>query len=55
MRRMRYIGWVRDAKGIVLHRPDRCVANAVTTNMGGHTDPYDGLANTSPHIVYEYE
>lgn len=42
-----YIGWVRsgkDGKGLVKSRPRKQIA-----------DPRDGLGNTTPHIVYEYE
>lgn len=53
-----YIGWVRsgkDGKGLVKYRPRKLIANAVTTMVGGIADPRDGLGNTTPHIVYEYE
>lgn len=54
-----YIGWVRsgkDGKGLVKSRPRKQMANAVTTmTRGGITDPHDGLGNTTPHIVYEYD
>lgn len=53
-----YIGWVRsstDGKGLVKSRPHKQIANAVTTMVGGHFRPRDGLGNTTPHIVYEYD
>lgn len=54
-----YIGWVRsgkDGKGLVKSRPRKRIANAVTSMFGwGVTDPRDGLGNTTPHIVYEFE
>lgn len=54
-----YIGWVRssnDGKGLVKSRPRKQIANALTSMVrGGYTDPRDGLGNTTPHIVYEYE
>lgn len=37
-------------------RPCKQIAHAVTTKTGhGITDPRDGLGNTTPHIVYEFE
>lgn len=54
-----YICWVRsgnDGKGLVKSRPRKQIANALTSMVrGGITDPRDGLGNTTPHIVYEYE
>lgn len=54
-----YIGWVRsskDSKGLVKYRPRKRIANAVTTMAGGGiADPRDGLGNTTPHIVYEFD
>lgn len=54
-----YIGWVssgKDGKGLVKYRPRKRIANAVTTMVGGGiADLADGLGNTTPHIVYEYE
>lgn len=51
-----YIGWVRSGNGLVKSRPRKRIANAVTSMVGGGiTDPRDGLGNTTPHIVYEYE
>lgn len=54
-----YIGWVRlgnKGKGLVKSRPRKQIANAVTTMVGGGIpDPRDGLGNTTPHIVYEYD
>lgn len=54
-----YIGWVRsgkDGNGLVKYRPRKQIANAVTSKAGhGISDPRDGLGNTTPHIVYEYE
>ena len=50
-----YIGWVRDSKGRIEERPRKQIANALTTMTGGIADPRDGLGNTTPHIVYEFE
>ena len=51
-----YIGWVRDDKGRIKKRPRKQIANAVTTMVErGIADPRDGLGNTTPHIVYEFE
>lgn len=54
-----YIGWVRsgsDGKGLVKRRPRKQIANTVTTMVShGIADPRDGLGNTTPHIVYEFE
>ena len=51
-----YIGWVRSGKGLVKSRPRKRIANAVTTSPpGGFADPRDGLGNTTPHVVYEFE
>lgn len=53
------IGWVRsgkDGKGLVKSRPHKQIANAVTTSPpGSFADPRDGLGNTTPHIIYEFE
>ena len=51
-----YIGWVRTRKGLIKSRPRKQIANAVTSMVGGGiSDPNDGLGNTTPHIVYEYD
>lgn len=54
-----YIGWVRsgkDGKGMVVSRPRKHIANAVTASPpGGFADQKDGLGNTTPHVVYEFE
>ena len=54
-----YIGWVRrgkDGKGLVQYRPRKHIANALTSMTArGIADPRDGLGNTTPHIVYEFE
>lgn len=54
-----YIGWVRsgkDGKGLVKSRPRKQIANAVTTfTPGSFADPRDGLGNTTPHVIYEFE
>ena len=54
-----YIVFVRsgkDGKGLVKYRPRKRIANAVTTSPPGcFADPRDGLGNTTPHIVYEFE
>lgn len=50
-----YIGWVRsgkDGKGMVVSRPRKHIANAVTSSPpGGFADQKDGLGNTTPHVV----
>lgn len=54
-----YIGWSRsgsDGKGLVKNRPHKHIANAVTAQPpGSFADPHDGLGNTTPHVVYEFE
>lgn len=53
-----YIGWVRskDGKGLVESRPRKQIANAVTASTsGGFPDPNDGLGNTTPYVIYEFE
>ncbi len=51
-----YIGWVRDSKGRIEERPRKQIANALTTMTAkGIAGPRDGLGNTTPHIVYEFE
>ena len=54
-----YIGWVRsgkDGKGLVKYRPRKQIANALTSMTArGIADPRDGLGNTTPRIVYEFE
>ena len=54
-----YIGWVRsgkDGKGLVKYRPRKQIANAlISMTTKGIADPRDGLGNTTPHIVYEYD
>lgn len=54
-----YIGWVRsgkDGKGLVKSRPRKRIVNAVTTMVGhGIADPRDGLGNTTPYVVCEFE
>ena len=54
-----YIGWVRsgkDGKGLVNSRPRKQIANAVTTSPpGSFADPRDGLGNTTPYVIYEFE
>lgn len=54
-----YIGWVRsdkDGKGLVKNRPRKKIANALTTSPpGSFADPRDGLGNTTPYVVYEFE
>ena len=46
----------KDGKGLVKSRPRKRIANAVTTSPpGGFADPRDGLGNTTPHVVYEFE
>ena len=51
-----YIGWVRDSRGRIKGRPRKRIANAVTSKVGhGISDPRDGLGNTTPHIIIEYD
>ena len=51
-----YIGWLRDDKGRIKERPRKQIANALTSMTArGIADPRDGLGNTTPHIVYEFE
>lgn len=51
-----YIGWVRDSKGRIKGRPRKQIANAVTSKVGhGISDPRDGLGNTTPYIIIEYD
>lgn len=51
-----YIGWLRDEKGRIKERPRKQIANTLTSKAErGITDPRDGLGNTTPHIVYEFE
>ena len=50
------IGWVRDCKGVVIHRTfrgDYC--NAITSMVGGGHSDADGLANTTPYVMEVYE
>lgn len=54
MLRRDYIGWVRDAKSIIKHRPVKTIANAITTFSGQGVTGVDGLGNTVPHIVYTF-
>ena len=56
MNNKQYIGWVRDSKGRIKGRPRKQIANAVTSKVGhGISDPRDGLGNTTPHIIIEYD
>lgn len=50
-----YIGWVRDSQGRVVNRPVKAIANAVTTMCGGGHTGEDGMGNTTPHVVIEWE
>ena len=51
-----YIGWVRDSRGRIKGRPRKRIANAVTSKVGhGISDLRDGLGNTTPYVVYEYD
>ena len=51
-----YIGWRRDSRGRIKDRPCKKIANDVTSKVWhGISDPRDGLGNTTPHIVYEFE
>ena len=55
-RKQYYIGWVRDSKGNVIKRPRKEIANTLTrfTGKNGFTDA-DGLCNTTPYIIIEYD
>ena len=56
MNKKYYIGWVRDGKGRIKGRPRKQIAHAVTSKVGhGISDPCDGLGNTTPHIIIEYD
>lgn len=56
MNNKQYIGWARDSKGRIKRRPRKQIANAVTSKVGhGISDPRDGLGNTTPHIIIEYD
>ena len=51
-----YIGWVRDSQGNVIKRPRKQIAHALTSKVWhGISDPRDGLGNTTPHIIIEYD
>lgn len=50
-----YIGWSRDNKGKVRNRPRKDIANAVTKFSGDSYTDQDGLGNTSPYVIYEYD
>lgn len=51
-----YIGWVRDSHGNVIKRPRKEIANTITrfTGKNGFTEA-DGLCNTTPYIIIEYD
>lgn len=51
------IGWSRNHEGKVVSRPEKKdVSNAITQATGGaHTCQEDGLGNTTPYVVYEFE
>lgn len=55
-RKQYYIGWVRDSKGNVIKRPRKEIANTLTrfTGKNGFTEA-DGLCNTTPYIIIEYD
>lgn len=57
MTKRTYIGWCRDRDGKVVSRPEKTdVSNAITQATGGaHTCQEDGLGNTTPYVVYEFE
>ena len=51
-----YIGWSRDHKGKVRNRPRKDIANAVTQfNSGDSYTNQNGLGDTSPYVIYEYD
>ena len=46
----------RDHKGKVRNRPRKDIADAVTQfNSGDSYTDQDGLGNTSPYVIYEYD
>lgn len=51
------IGWSRNHEGKVVSRPEKKdVSNAITRATGGaYTCQEDGLGNTTPYVVYEFE
>ncbi len=51
-----YIGWVKDSQGNVIKRPRKEIANTITrfTGKNGFTEA-DGLCNTTPYIIIEYD
>lgn len=55
-RKQYYIGWVRDSQGNVIKRPRKEIANTLTrfTGKNGFTEA-DGLCNTTPYIIKEYD
>ncbi len=57
MTKRTYISWSRDREGKVRSRPEKTdVSNAITQATGGaHTCQEDGLGNTTPYVVYEFE
>ena len=57
MTKRTYIGWSRDRDGKVVSRPEKTdVSNAITQAAGGaHVCKEDGLGNTTPYVVYEFE
>lgn len=57
MERRYYIGWSRDRNGKIVSSPEKNdVSNAITSATGGaHTCQEDGLGNTTPYVVYEFE
>lgn len=57
MERRYYIGWSHDREGKVVSRPEKNdVSNAITqATCGAHVCQEDGLGNTTPYVVYEFE
>lgn len=56
MTKRTYIGWSRNREGKVVRRPEKEVSNAITQATGGaHICEEDGLGNTTPYVVYEFE
>lgn len=50
------ISWVRDSKGKVVKRPLKDICNAITSMCGGgHTSKEDGMGNTTPYVLIDYE
>lgn len=50
------ISWSRDSKGKVVKRNLKDICNTITSKCsGGYEDASDGLGNTTPLLLIEYE